>query len=143
MTTQRGFTIGKTPAAAGVVLAKRGFAERVYEASGKLGGCCANTRIDGYTFHDRRAGTRASAAHRRSARARPAAVLRRHAPVRGVAVWAVASRRSRRSVHPPNPIPGLFQTGQTTYPGYGVNPAILSGILAAENIIAGQNRRLW
>jgi phytoene desaturase len=38
--------------AAGVLLAKRGFAVRVYEASGKPGGCCANTRIDGYTFHD-------------------------------------------------------------------------------------------
>jgi phytoene dehydrogenase-like protein len=29
-------------------------------------------------------------------------------------------------------IPGLFLAGQTTYPGSGVNPAMLSGVLAAE-----------
>lgn len=30
------------------------------------------------------------------------------------------------------PVPGLFQAGQTTHPGYGVGPAMWSGILAAE-----------
>ncbi|MBW8777617.1 MAG: FAD-dependent oxidoreductase, partial [Burkholderiales bacterium] len=30
------------------------------------------------------------------------------------------------------PVHGLFQAGQTTHPGYGVGPALLSGILAAE-----------
>jgi phytoene desaturase len=29
-------------------------------------------------------------------------------------------------------IPGLFLAGQTTFPGYGVGPAIMSGIFAAE-----------
>jgi phytoene desaturase len=31
-----------------------------------------------------------------------------------------------------SPIPGLYQAGQTTYPGYGVATAACSGILAAE-----------
>jgi phytoene desaturase len=33
------------------------------------------------------------------------------------------------------PIPGLFQAGQTTYPGYGVGPAAMSGILAAQLLL--------
>lgn len=32
-------------------------------------------------------------------------------------------------------IPGLYLAGQTTYPGYGVAPAAMSGILAAEAIL--------
>ena len=31
-----------------------------------------------------------------------------------------------------SPIPGLYLAGQTTYPGYGVAPAMLSGIFAAD-----------
>jgi len=31
-------------------------------------------------------------------------------------------------------VPGLYQAGQTTYPGYGIAPAIMSGIFAAEAI---------
>jgi phytoene dehydrogenase-like protein len=34
-------------------------------------------------------------------------------------------------------IPGLFLAGQTTYPGSGVNPAMLSGVLAAEAALGG------
>lgn len=33
------------------------------------------------------------------------------------------------------PVPGLFQAGQTTYPGYGVARAAMSGILAAEALM--------
>jgi Phytoene dehydrogenase and related proteins len=33
------------------------------------------------------------------------------------------------------PVPGLYQAGQTTYPGYGIGPAIMSGIFAAEAIV--------
>ena len=33
------------------------------------------------------------------------------------------------------PIEGLFLAGQTTYPGYGVAPALFSGILAAERVV--------
>lgn len=29
-------------------------------------------------------------------------------------------------------VPGLYQAGQTTYPGYGIGPAMMSGIFAAE-----------
>lgn len=36
-------------------------------------------------------------------------------------------------------IPGLYQAGQTTYPGYGVGPAAMSGILAAEALL-GEGR---
>lgn len=32
-------------------------------------------------------------------------------------------------------VPGLYLAGQTTYPGYGVGPAAMSGILAAETLI--------
>lgn len=32
-------------------------------------------------------------------------------------------------------VPGLYQAGQTTYPGYGVGPAAMSGIFAAETMM--------
>jgi phytoene desaturase len=34
-----------------------------------------------------------------------------------------------------SPIPGLYQAGQTTYPGFGVAPAAMSGIFAAETLL--------
>jgi len=34
------------------------------------------------------------------------------------------------------PVEGLFQAGQTTYPGFGIAPAMMSGILAAEALVA-------
>ncbi|HLO18730.1 MAG TPA: NAD(P)/FAD-dependent oxidoreductase [Anaerolineales bacterium] len=34
-----------------------------------------------------------------------------------------------------SPIRGLYQAGQTTYPGFGVSPAAMSGILAAETLM--------
>lgn len=37
-------------------------------------------------------------------------------------------------------IPGLFLAGQTTYPGSGVNPAMLSGVLAAEAVLRDGRR---
>ena len=33
-------------------------------------------------------------------------------------------------------LPGLFLAGQTTYPGFGAGPAAVSGILAAEALLA-------
>jgi len=36
-----------------------------------------------------------------------------------------------------SPIRGLFLAGQSTYPCYGIAPAIMSGIFAAEATIAG------
>ena len=33
------------------------------------------------------------------------------------------------------PIDGLFQTGQTAFPGYGVRSAAISGILTAETLL--------
>jgi phytoene dehydrogenase-like protein len=38
--------------AAGVLLARRGIGVRVLEAREKVGGCCSNTEISGYAFHD-------------------------------------------------------------------------------------------
>lgn len=35
------------------------------------------------------------------------------------------------------PVRGLFLAGQTTYPGYGVGGATMSGVLAAEEIVGG------
>ncbi len=37
------------------------------------------------------------------------------------------------------PILGLYQAGQTTYPGYGVAPAAMSGIFAAEALMKTEN----
>jgi phytoene dehydrogenase-like protein len=34
-----------------------------------------------------------------------------------------------------SPLPGLYLAGQTTHPGYGIMPSIMSGILAAEKIV--------
>jgi len=36
-------------------------------------------------------------------------------------------------------IPRLYQAGQTTHPGYGVGPAAMSGILAAEALLNAKN----
>jgi phytoene dehydrogenase-like protein len=33
-----------------------------------------------------------------------------------------------------SPIAGLYLAGQTTYPGYGVAPVMLGGILAAAEV---------
>jgi phytoene desaturase len=37
---------------AGAFLARQGFDIKLFEANSKLGGCCAATRIDGYSFND-------------------------------------------------------------------------------------------
>ena len=37
---------------AGGLLSRRGVSVKVFEANDKLGGCCANTTIGGYTFND-------------------------------------------------------------------------------------------
>jgi phytoene dehydrogenase-like protein len=34
-----------------------------------------------------------------------------------------------------SPLPGLFLAGQTTYPGFGVGPASISGILSAKALL--------
>lgn len=38
--------------AAANLLARKGLSVTIFEASGKLGGCCATTTVDGYTFND-------------------------------------------------------------------------------------------
>jgi phytoene dehydrogenase-like protein len=38
--------------AAGGLLARAGIQVKLFEANGKIGGCCATTTIDGYTFND-------------------------------------------------------------------------------------------
>ena len=42
-----------------------------------------------------------------------------------------------------SPIPGLFQAGQTTFPGYGVSSAAMSGILTAETLIKQMDRNVF
>jgi phytoene desaturase len=37
-------------------------------------------------------------------------------------------------------VPGLYQAGQTTYPGYGVAPSAMSGIFAAETLLNSDNK---
>ena len=38
--------------AAGGLLARRGLKVHLFEANGKIGGCCATTDVGGYTFND-------------------------------------------------------------------------------------------
>ncbi len=38
-------------------------------------------------------------------------------------------------------IAGLYLAGQTTFPGYGVGPAAVSGLLAAQAILTGCSKR--
>jgi phytoene dehydrogenase-like protein len=45
----------------------------------------------------------------------------------GAPAWAQFAHRTR--------IDGLYQAGQTTYPGYGVGPALMSGIFAARALM--------
>jgi phytoene desaturase len=37
-------------------------------------------------------------------------------------------------------VPGLYQAGQTTYPGFGVAPAAMSGIFAAETLLDSKHK---
>jgi phytoene dehydrogenase-like protein len=43
---------GLTGLAAARLLGLSGMTVKLYEANGKLGGCCATTRVEGYTFND-------------------------------------------------------------------------------------------
>jgi len=38
--------------AAGGLLSRKGVQVSLFEANNKLGGCCATTTVDGYTFND-------------------------------------------------------------------------------------------
>jgi phytoene desaturase len=52
------------------------------------------------------------------------------------AVYGLSPTADLRAYFPyDSPISGLFQAGQTTYPGYGVSSAAMSGILAAETVM--------
>lgn len=49
------------------------------------------------------------------------------------AIYGLSPVADARALFPhKSPIPGLYLAGQTTYPGYGVAPAMLSGIFAAD-----------
>lgn len=49
------------------------------------------------------------------------------------AIYGLSPAADARAQFPhKSPIPGLYLAGQTTYPGYGVAPAMLSGIFAAD-----------
>jgi phytoene desaturase len=43
---------GLSGLAAGCLLARNGVAVRLFEANGKVGGCCATTTLEGFTFND-------------------------------------------------------------------------------------------
>lgn len=49
------------------------------------------------------------------------------------ALYGLSPAATPREQFPHAPaIPGLFLAGQTTFPGYGVAPVMMSGIFAAE-----------
>lgn len=51
------------------------------------------------------------------------------------AIYGLSPVADARAMYRHNsPIPGLYLAGQTTYPGYGVAPAMLSGIFAAGRV---------
>ncbi len=43
---------GVSGLSAGGLLSRKGLRVKLFEVNDKLGGCCANTNIGGYTFHD-------------------------------------------------------------------------------------------
>jgi phytoene dehydrogenase-like protein len=52
------------------------------------------------------------------------------------ALYGLSPAADPRTLFPHNPpIAGLYQAGQTTYPGYGLGPAAVSGIFAAEALM--------
>ena len=52
------------------------------------------------------------------------------------AIYGLSAAADLRAQFPhASQIPGLYQAGQTTYPGFGVAPAAMSGILAAETLL--------
>lgn len=52
------------------------------------------------------------------------------------ALYGLSPAADPRTLFPHNPpIAGLYQAGQTTYPGYGLSPAAMSGIFAAEALM--------
>lgn len=52
------------------------------------------------------------------------------------ALYGLSPTADPRTLFPHNPpIAGLYQAGQTTYPGYGLGPAAMSGIFAAEALM--------
>lgn len=52
------------------------------------------------------------------------------------ALYGLSPAADPRTLFPHNPpIAGLYQAGQTTYPGYGLGPAAMSGIFAAEALM--------
>ena len=53
------------------------------------------------------------------------------------ALYGLSPASTPRDQFPHDPgIPGLFLAGQTTFPGFGVGPAMMSGIFAAEALLA-------
>lgn len=56
------------------------------------------------------------------------------------AVYGLSAVADLRAQFPhASQIPRLYQAGQTTYPGYGVGPAAMSGIFAAETLMKMEN----
>ncbi len=56
------------------------------------------------------------------------------------AVYGLSSAADFRVQFPHvTPIQGLYQAGQTTHPGFGVAPAAMSGIFAAETLLKKRN----
>lgn len=52
------------------------------------------------------------------------------------AIYGLSPNADPRAQYPhASPIRGLYQAGQTTYPGYGVSSAAISGIFAAETLM--------
>ena len=43
---------GVSGLSAGGLLSRQGIGVKLFEANDKLGGCCANTSLEGYTFDD-------------------------------------------------------------------------------------------
>jgi phytoene dehydrogenase-like protein len=54
----------------------------------------------------------------------------------GGAIYGLSGTADFRAQFPhASGVPGLYQAGQTTYPGFGIGPAAMSGILAAETLL--------
>jgi phytoene dehydrogenase-like protein len=59
----------------------------------------------------------------------------------GGALYGLSPAADPRAQFPhKTPIAGLFQAGQTTYPGYGVGTAATSGVVAAKALMKTVHR---
>jgi phytoene dehydrogenase-like protein len=140
---------GLSGLAAGVSLLRQGFRVKLFEANEKIGGCCANTQLDRWTEEAKDAVAESAIMALSKIHKMDIAVRRVQSPkdyqerlhLFGGALYGLSPAADPRAQFPhKTPIAGLFQAGQTTYPGYGVGTAVMPGVFAAKALMKTVHR---